>query len=199
MYFENVVFALIETVPLMLIGMGLYRMGLFERRMDRAKMRRWGWIGLIGGADPDTAVRSRGGGADFLTMMTQGGAGRADRASPPADGPRARGATCRCRAPSAAPTWPGRRFTAAGRMAFSNYIGTSLVMALFFQGWAGGPVWAASPIRTARALWRWDGHSMLACSPWWLGCGSTMARSRWLWRCLIVLARVLPLRRSVRV
>ena len=38
-----------STLPLMLIGMALYRLGLFEGRLDRRKMKRWGWAGLIGG------------------------------------------------------------------------------------------------------------------------------------------------------
>ena len=34
--------------------------------------------------------------------------------------------------------WLGRRLGAAGRMAFSNYLGTSLVMCLLFNGWGLG-------------------------------------------------------------
>src|SRR5690606_5691513 len=40
-------------------------------------------------------------------------------------------------APAAAKTALGSRVAAAGRMAFTNYVGTSAVMMLVFQGWAG--------------------------------------------------------------
>ena len=35
-----------ETLPLMLIGMALYRGGMFDGRMDSRDMRLWGLIGL---------------------------------------------------------------------------------------------------------------------------------------------------------
>ncbi|MFY8049311.1 MAG: DUF418 domain-containing protein, partial [Erythrobacter sp.] len=38
-----------ETLPLMLIGVALYRMGFFSGAFDRAKLLRWGWIGVIAG------------------------------------------------------------------------------------------------------------------------------------------------------
>jgi uncharacterized protein len=65
----------------------------------------------------------------------------------------------------------GERLVAAGRMAFSNYVGTSLLMALVFQGWA--------------VMLRWS-------RPW-------LARFRygpleWLWRCLTY-GRWFPIRR----
>src|SRR5690606_28142330 len=39
-----------ETLGLLFIGMALYRMGFFTGAADPAAMRRWGWIGLLGGA-----------------------------------------------------------------------------------------------------------------------------------------------------
>jgi hypothetical protein len=38
-----------ETLPLMLIGVALYRMGFFSGAFDRATLLRWGWIGVIAG------------------------------------------------------------------------------------------------------------------------------------------------------
>ncbi len=39
-------FAFVETVPLILIGMALFNFGFFSGAIDRAAMRRWGWIGI---------------------------------------------------------------------------------------------------------------------------------------------------------
>lgn len=43
-------------------------------------------------------------------------------------------------APRLARTWLGRRLTCAGRMAFSNYLGTTVVMTAIFYGWGLGLV-----------------------------------------------------------
>ncbi|MEM1053331.1 MAG: DUF418 domain-containing protein, partial [Pseudomonadota bacterium] len=40
----------LETLPLMLLGMALYRLGFFGGMLKRSKMVLWGWIGVIGGA-----------------------------------------------------------------------------------------------------------------------------------------------------
>lgn len=75
------------------------------------------------------------------------------------------------------------RVAATGRMAFSNYLGTTLVMDLLFTGWglgmfaAIGRAWLYAIVPAAWAL-------MLICSPAWL------ARFRygpleWLWRSLV--------------
>jgi uncharacterized protein len=134
---EAVFFAMIETVPLMLIGMGLYRMGLFEGGFGRARMRRWGWIGLLGGAALTVPLGLLAMGADYPFMLTQFAF----------NGPAAflhlpmvlgLAALLSLWAPRASQSWLGRRFVAVGRMAFSNYIASSAVMMLVFQGWAGG-------------------------------------------------------------
>lgn len=88
--------------------------------------------------------------------------------------------------------WPGQRLEAAGRMAFSNYIATSLVMTALFNGWGLGLFGAFGPA----LLWPivvlvWA--LMLGWSAPWL------ARYRrgpleWLWRCLTEL-RITALRR----
>ena len=38
-----------ETVPLILLGMALYRMGLFSGGFAPGRQRMWGWLGVIGG------------------------------------------------------------------------------------------------------------------------------------------------------
>ena len=77
-------------------------------------------------------------------------------------------------------------------MAFSNYLGTSIVMMLVFQGWAGGLYHSFHrPELFLFVLLGWA--LMLGWSKPWL------ARFRygpleWLWRCLTY-GRLFPLRR----
>lgn len=94
--------------------------------------------------------------------------------------------------PRLAATGPGRNLMACGRMAFSNYIGTSLIMTALFYGWGLG---LAGRYGHA-ALWLFvvlGWVSMLAASTLWL------ARFRrgpleWAWRSLVEM-RFLPQRR----
>ena len=125
-----------ETLPLMLIGMALYRMGFFSGAFDPAKMRRWGWIGLIGGALAHLAaglVVQAGGFTFYGTLaafvgwtplprlaMVLGMAALMVVYAPQATG------------------WLGDRVRAAGRAAFTNYLGTSIVMMGVFHGWGLG-------------------------------------------------------------
>ena len=173
---------LLETVPLMLIGMALYRFGLFAGRFDRVRMRRWGWIGFAGGALLSLPLGLWAMSAGFPLMLTQfvfNGASQILHL------PMVLGlaALLTLWAPAAAPTWLGSRVVAAGRMAFSNYLGSSAVMMLVFQGWAGvglyGELHRGALLLIVLATW----GLMLAWSKPWL------ARFRygpleWLWRCL---------------
>lgn len=96
-------------------------------------------------------------------------------------------------APALLRTWPGRQLEAAGRMAFSNYIGTTVLMCFIFYGWGlglFGQYGAAGQWLFVLLGWA----AMLAWSAPWL------ARFRqgpleWLWRSLTE-GRILPLRRS---
>jgi uncharacterized protein len=191
MYVQTVFFSLVETIPLMLIGMALYRMGLFERRFDTAKMRRWAWIGVAGGALLTLPLGLWTLQRDFPMMMTQFAF----------NGPTAflhlpmvlgLAALLSLWTPSAAQGWLGQRLVAAGRMAFSNYIGGSVVMMLIFQGWAGG-LWGQ---------FHRDGLLLFVLLGWVLMLGWSkpwLERFRygpleWLWRCLTYW-KVFPLRR----
>jgi len=95
-------------------------------------------------------------------------------------------------APSATRGWLGSRFSAAGRMAFSNYLGTSIIMMFVFHGWALGLFGYLGRVELfGVVLLTWI--AMLAWSKPWL------ARFRygpleWLWRCLTY-GKVFPLRR----
>jgi uncharacterized protein len=175
------ILAFLETVPLMLIGMALYRFGLFAGGFDPASARRWAWIGLGGGALASLAmgwwVLARDF-APFLTQFVFNGLAAFPRLTMVLG----LAALLALWAPSAAQSWLGGRFVAAGRMAFSNYIGTSVVMLLIFQGWAGGLYGELSRLELVPfVLLGW--LLMLAWSQPWL------ARFRygpleWLWRCL---------------
>jgi len=89
-------------------------------------------------------------------------------------------------------TWLGQRLEAAGRMAFSNYLGTTVVMCAIFYGWGLGLFGQYG----AAALWQFvflGWALMLAWSKPWL------ARYRqgpleWLWRSLTEW-RMLPIRK----
>ena len=182
---------LTETIALMLIGMGLYRMGFFSGAFDPAKMRRWGLIGIVGGALltlPIALWPYRTGFDFFTTLFVFNGIGRIGQL------PMALGlaALLVLWAPRATQGWLGSRFAAAGRMAFSNYLGTSIIMMFVFHGWAlglFGQLGRVELIGVVLVAWT----AMLAWSKPWL------ARFRygpleWLWRCLTY-GKVFPLRR----
>ena len=86
----------------------------------------------------------------------------------------------------------GQRIIAAGRMAFSNYIGTSLLMALIFQGWGLGLFGSFTRLELAGfVLLGWA--AMLAWSKPWLE-RHAQGPLEWLWRCLTYW-RLFPFRR----
>lgn len=79
-------------------------------------------------------------------------------------------------------TWLGQRLEAAGRMAFSNYLSTSLVMTALFNGWGLGLFGQYGPA----ALWLFvllGWVLMLAWSKPWLAC-YRQGPLEWLWRSL---------------
>lgn len=184
-------FAMLETLPLMLIGMALYRYGLFSGGLDPGRQRLWGWIGVLAGTAMALVLGLWAvveGFPPFLTDFVFNDGAQATRL------PVILGlaALLALWAPGAASGWLGRRVIAAGRMAFSNYIAMSLIAMLVFRQWAGGlwgeldrfQLWGI-----ALAIWA----VILVWSPLWL------ARYRygpleWLWRCLTYW-KVFPLRR----
>ncbi|PKP91613.1 MAG: hypothetical protein CVT75_08990 [Alphaproteobacteria bacterium HGW-Alphaproteobacteria-14] len=126
----------LETLPLMLIGVALYRLGFFDGAIGRAKLLRWGWIGVIAGGLAHLAIGlvvQAGGFTFYGTLaafigwsplprlwMVLGLAALLVAYAPSATG------------------WLGERIRAAGRAAFTNYLGTSILMMLVFHGWALG-------------------------------------------------------------
>lgn len=183
----------LETLPLMLIGMALYRLGLFSGGFAPGRQRAWGWAGVIAGSllTLGVALWIRATGftywgtlAAFLSLSLL-------PRLPMIIGLAALLALCGGRGGGGEQGWLGRRLSAAGRMAFSNYLGTSLLMMLVFHPWAGG-LWGelTRPQLYLVAVLGWV--VMLAWSAPWL------ARFRfgpleWLWRCLTYM-RLFPLR-----
>jgi len=180
----------LETVPLILVGMALYRMGFFSGGMDRSKMLKWGWIGLGSGAILTLLialwVQSTGfsyyatlAGFMGLSMlprlfMVLGLAALLVVASPSVTG------------------WLGQRVVAAGRAAFTNYLGTSILMLFVFHGWALGLFGELNrPQLYLVVVATWV--VMLAWSKPWLE-RFRYGPLEWLWRCLTY-GKLFPLKR----
>ena len=171
-----------ETLPLMLVGIVIHRRGFFDGRMARKRLvllasactlaglaltvafLAWAWPRHF----PPVAMRAAlvwGLAMPHLLM----GCGYA--------------ALLVLAAPRLAATALGRRLEAAGRMAFSNYVLTSLVMTFAFYGWGLGLFGKVLPL--AQWFFVIGGWTlMLVWSPLWL------ARFRrgpleWLWRSLV--------------
>jgi uncharacterized protein len=180
-----------ETLGLLFIGMALYRLGFFTGAVDPAEMRRWGWIGVLGGAALGllAALWVVAGGFElFRTLFVFNGLSGFLHL------PMALGlaALLVAWAPRATQGWLGARFVAAGRVAFSNYIGTSLLMVALFQGWGlalYGRFHRLELLGFVAGGWL----VMLLWSKWWLG-RFHYGPLEWLWRCLTY-GRLVPLRR----
>lgn len=168
-----------ETLAYMLFGMAALRSGMLDGRWPRRRLWRWAvggmGLGLIGYGMIAVWIASRN--LDLLAIV----AGPIALATPfrtimiPGWA-----ATILLLAAANGPT--ARRFAAAGRMALSNYLATSIVMCFLFYGWGLGQFgqWSrASLYLPVFAMCA----AMLLWSPWWL------ARYRygpfeWLWRSL---------------
>lgn len=169
-----------ETLPLMLIGVALYRLGFFSGAFDRARLLRWGWIGVVAGGlahlGIGLAVKAYGfsyyatlaGFVAWSTLprlwMVLGFAALLVAYAPLATG------------------WLGDRVRAAGREAFTNYLGTSVLMMLVFHGWALGLFGQLNrPQLYIVVVLAW--LVMLAWSKPWLD-RYRYGPLEWLWRCL---------------
>lgn len=169
-----------ETFPLMLIGMALYRFGFFSGGFTRSKMIGWGWAGLVLGSlahfGLGLVVKAAGftywaGNAAFLAWsplpriaMVLGLAALLVAYSPAWTG------------------WLAERVRAAGRAAFTNYLGTSIVMLFVMHGWALGLFGELNRPQLyllTFAMW----VLMLAWSKPWLE-RFKYGPLEWLWRCM---------------
>jgi uncharacterized protein len=182
----------LDSLPLMLIGAALFRLGLFSGGMDRRKVIRWSLIGVAAGAVAHLALGLWVIGEGFAVAknhFVMYGPAHVIRL------PMIVGyaALLAAMAPRWAPTRLGLRFSFAGRMAFTNYIATSLVMAAIFQGWGLGlfdrfdRVELLGFVALGAAL-------MLGWSKPWLG-RLRYGPLEWLWRCLTY-GKLFPVRRT---
>lgn len=184
--------AFCETLPLMLIGMALYRSGFFSGAWPPDRLRGVAVAGtLLGGATTLTAlawawprhfppIAMNALIASWLALphllMAVGYAALLMLAMPRLLASRL-----------------GARLSAAGRMAFTNYIATTMVMTAIFHGWGLGlfaRVGAAGQWGFVLLGW----ILMLAWSKPWLDRFS-QGPLEWLWRSLTEW-RLLPLRRT---
>lgn len=180
-----------ETIPQMLIGIGLFKAGLFTDAGLRARWRPVAWLGIVIG----------------LAVLLAAGLFVSQQGFPPyqtqfvffgitalANVPILIGAMLLLTdfAVRAHDSWLGERLRQAGRMAFSNYIAMSLVMMLVFQGWAGGmygEYHRAYLLLIVLLGWA----LMLTFSRLWLA-KYRYGPLEWLWRCLTYW-RLFPIRR----
>lgn len=180
----------IETVPLMLIGMALYRMGFFNGEFDRRKQIIWGWAGFLGGGLVTLAIALWNQSDGFSMVGAQlsfVGTSTLPRLA------MALGLAALLVAYS--PGWTGwlaERVRAAGRAAFTNYLGTSILMLFVFHGWALGLFGTLNRPQLYLVTGLTWVVMLLWSKPW-------LDRFRygpleWLWRCLTY-RKLFPLRR----
>jgi uncharacterized protein len=171
-----------ETLPLILIGMALYRSGFFSGGWSERALRRMAVIGIGIGAVIAVAFlvwvmprhfppRAMGmlihyGAAFEHLLMATGYA-----------------AALVLAAPRLLATRIGARIDAAGKMAFSNYLGTTLLMTALFNGWGLGLFDRYGPFEQIPfVLLGWA--LMLAWSKCWLA-HYRRGPLEWLWRSLV--------------
>ena len=180
-----------ETIPLMLVGMGLYRAGVFAPGGVSRK--------LAGGAVAGIALSAAVNAAAGWWVM--------ERAFPPfttqfvffgveqlSNIPMILGYALllSALAQRTSESWLGERLRGAGRTAFTNYILSSLLMSLIFQGWAGGlfgTLHRAEMLLAVALGWA----VMITWPRLWLP-KYRQGPLEWLWRCLTYW-RVFPNRR----
>lgn len=171
-----------ETLPLMLVGIVLYRRGFFDGRLPRKQLVEvslactfaglaltamflgWAWprhfppVAMQAALVWGLAMPHLLGGIGYAGLLVLA-------------------------APRLAATPLGRRLADAGRMAFSNYVLTSLVMTFAFYGWGLGLYGQFRS--TGQWLFVLGGWAlMLGWSPLWLR-HFRRGPLEWLWRCLV--------------
>ena len=188
--FLNAWLFVFECVPLMLIGMALYRMGFFSGGVERGVLIKWGWIGVITGslASLGLGLWTQAGGFTYYgTLATFIGWAPIPRI--------AAGIGMVALLVAYSPGWTGwlaARVRAAGRAAFTNYLGTSVVMLFVMHHWALGLFGELSRPQLYLVTFLTCGFMLLWSKPW-------LDRFRygpleWLWRCLTY-RKLFPIKR----
>ncbi len=177
----NAIFLMIfETVPLMLIGMAFYRLGWFGTSGNRRSRMAWGWGLFLTGAGLSLwmALWVKAEGFTYWGTLSAMMAFSMLPRLPMILGL----ALLLALYGNSASGWLAERLSAAGRAAFTNYIGTSILMMLIFHPWAGG-LWGelTRPELYLVVLLGWA--VMLTWSRIWLS-KYRYGPLEWLWRCL---------------
>lgn len=176
----NTVLNMAETLPLLLLGMGLYRLGFFTGAFDRRRVLRWSAIGVVAGGAVTAVLgwqEMQHGFSYFGTIWVIMGSSMLPRL------PMILGFLgLLILADGGARGWLGERVRAVGRAAFSNYLGTSFVMLWVFHGFGLGLFGDLTRVElygvaVAAAL------AMLLWSKPWLD-RFRYGPLEWLWRCL---------------
>jgi uncharacterized protein len=180
-----------ETVPIMLIGMALQQNGFFRGEWPSRRTRALAAGGLAAGLAITLPILSwlwqRG-----FPPMAMNLALLYWTALPHLAMALAYAALLVLAAPRLIASRLGRRVSAAGRMAFSNYIGTTAVMTAIFYGWGlglAGSVGRAGQLAFVALGWA----LMLGWSAPWLR-RFRQGPLEWLWRSLVE-RRAMPFRR----
>ncbi len=166
----------LETLAYMLFGMAALRSGMFAGEWPRAAYRRGALIGFGVGIPATLAITAweRSSGFDLCAV-----AWAALVWTAPVRAAMIAGWACLL-VPLAGPGWLRERVTAAGRMAFSNYLGTSLVCAGLFDGLGlFGAFSRAALLGVVVAVWA----AMLLWSRPWLR-RYRYGPLEWIWRSL---------------
>jgi uncharacterized protein len=191
--FTTLAMSWFETVPLMLIGMALFGSGLFGADWDAARLRQWAAWGIGGGLVLMLPLAGWLWAEDFavpLTLFVWLGPAAFGRLAGTI-GYAALGVLLARRFAASA---LGERLVACGRMAFSNYIGTSLVMTFIFHGWGLGLYASVGRFELLGFVVLGWALMLVWSKPW-------LARFRygpleWAWRSLTY-ARVAPFKRGL--
>ncbi|EIZ78575.1 hypothetical protein WSK_2622 [Novosphingobium sp. Rr 2-17] len=171
-----------ETLPLMLVGMVAYRVGLFDGHLSRRRVRSIGVASTAAGLVLTITFLAWAWPRDFPPIAMHA-ALVWGMAMPHLMMSCGYAALLVLTAPQIAPTRIGRRLIAAGRTAFSNYVLCSVIMTAAFYGWGLGLFGKFGPL--AQWLFVFGGWAlMLAWSPVWLR-HFRRGPIEWLWRSLV--------------
>ncbi len=176
---------------LMLLGAALYRMGFFSGEWERRGMIRWGFAGIAASVLltlPLAIMAMHYDHYPAVSFWVQFGPTSLLRL------PMILGYAALLIAftPTLARSAFGQRLAAAGRMAFSNYIASSVMMGIVFLGWGFGLYGGWHRL----SLWAWSAGGMAMMLLWskpWLD-RFRFGPLEWLWRCLTYM-RLFPIRR----
>jgi uncharacterized protein len=171
-----------EILPLMMLGVVLHRHGFFAGTWPRARMKAIAVIATTTGLAMTVLVLAWAWPRHFppITMYMLISDGLIVPHLLTAFG---YAACLMLVIPALAQTSLGKRLIATGRMAFSNYLGTSLVMTAIFYGWGLGLFGRIGPAQQwSFVLLGWV--LMLGWSAPWLG-HRRRGPLEWLWRSLI--------------